>query len=80
MPLLKKSSLVLILAASLIVGVFAFGFTNPVYADSEINTLTITKLGTGTGTVTSDPAGISCGLDCFEAYASSTVVVLTAVP
>ena len=41
-------------------------------------TLTVSKTGTGTGTVTSSPAGISCGADCSEAYASPTVVVLTA--
>ncbi len=32
--------------------------------------LTVTKAGTGTGTVTSSPAGISCGADCSQAYAS----------
>ena len=41
-------------------------------------TLTVSKTGTGTGTVTSSPAGISCGADCSQAYASSTVVALTA--
>jgi hypothetical protein len=40
-------------------------------------TLTVTKQGTGTGTVTSSPAGITCGADCSEAYASGTVVTLT---
>ena len=28
------------------------------------NSLNVTKAGTGTGTVTSSPAGISCGSDC----------------
>jgi hypothetical protein len=42
--------------------------------------LTVTKGGAGTGTVTSAPAGISCGTDCGEAYASGTVVTLTATP
>jgi List-Bact-rpt repeat protein/hemolysin type calcium-binding protein len=32
------------------------------------------------GTVTSSPAGISCTGDCTEAYASGTVVTLTAAP
>jgi endoglucanase len=40
--------------------------------------LTVTKAGTGTGTVTSVPAGISCGSDCSESYASGTTVTLTA--
>jgi len=41
-------------------------------------TLTVTKAGTGSGTVTSSPAGISCGSDCSEAYNSGTSVTLTA--
>ncbi|MFN4320364.1 MAG: InlB B-repeat-containing protein, partial [Aquificaceae bacterium] len=43
-------------------------------------TLTVTKQGTGSGTVTSSPAGINCGSDCSEAYNSGTVVTLTATP
>ena len=43
-------------------------------------TLTVAKDGTGSGTVTSSPAGINCGADCSEPYASGTVVTLTAVP
>uniref|UniRef100_A0A7V5XIA6 Bacterial repeat domain-containing protein n=1 Tax=Thermodesulfobacterium geofontis TaxID=1295609 RepID=A0A7V5XIA6_9BACT len=43
-------------------------------------TLTITKTGTGFGTVTSNPAGISCGSDCSEVYTAGTVVTLTATP
>lgn len=35
---------------------------------------------TGTGTVTSNPAGINCGVDCSESYASGTSVTLTASP
>ncbi|MES2925221.1 MAG: M12 family metallo-peptidase [Pseudomonadota bacterium] len=34
---------------------------------------------TGTGTVTSSPAGINCGVDCNESYAAGTVVTLSAV-
>ena len=40
--------------------------------------LTIIKLGTGSGTVASTPAGISCGSDCSETYTSDTSVTLTA--
>ncbi|MGE0453570.1 MAG: FG-GAP-like repeat-containing protein [Vicinamibacteria bacterium] len=42
--------------------------------------LAVTKAGTGGGTVSSTPAGISCGSDCSEDYASGTVVALTATP
>jgi hypothetical protein len=43
-----------------------------------VYTLTVAKAGTGSGTVTSNPAGITCGTDCSQAYASGTVVTLTA--
>ncbi len=42
--------------------------------------LTVTKAGTGGGTVTSNPVGISCGTDCMESYTSGAVVALTATP
>ena len=29
-------------------------------------TLTVSRAGTGSGTVTSSPAGIACGTDCSE--------------
>ena len=41
--------------------------------------LTVTKTGTGSGTVTSSPAGINCGVDCSEPYPSGQVVMLTAM-
>jgi hypothetical protein len=43
-------------------------------------TLTITKAGTGHGTVTSTPAGINCGTDCTEIYDTGTAVALHANP
>jgi dipeptidyl aminopeptidase/acylaminoacyl peptidase len=43
-------------------------------------TLTVTKKGTGTGTVGSSPAGIACGTDCSQSYPSGTVVTLRARP
>jgi hypothetical protein len=42
--------------------------------------LTVTKSGTGLGTVTSSPAGINCGLTCTASFNSGTVVTLTATP
>ena len=42
--------------------------------------LTVTKAGPGSGTVTSSPAGISCGTDCGQDYARGTQVTLTATP
>jgi hypothetical protein len=43
-------------------------------------TLAVVKAGAGGGTVTSTPAGISCGTDCSEPYDSGTTVTLTAAP
>lgn len=40
--------------------------------------LTVNRSGTGSGTVTSAPAGINCGADCAETLSSGTVVTLTA--
>ena len=42
--------------------------------------LSVTKSGDANGTVTSSPAGINCGNDCSETYASGTGVTLTAAP
>ncbi|MGI8515627.1 MAG: InlB B-repeat-containing protein [Acidimicrobiia bacterium] len=49
-----------------------------VTATFDTPTLTVTKAGTGSGTVTSDPAGINCGIDCSESYVPGTSVTLTA--
>jgi hypothetical protein len=42
--------------------------------------VTVTKNGTGIGTVTSSPAGINCGATCSANYDFGTVVTLTASP
>jgi alpha-tubulin suppressor-like RCC1 family protein len=42
--------------------------------------LTVFRTGAGTGTVTSNPAGINCGTDCSQVYTNGTVVTLTASP
>jgi hypothetical protein len=43
-------------------------------------TYTLTTTVLGAGSITSSPAGISCGTDCSEAYTSGTSVTLTATP
>jgi hypothetical protein len=47
-------------------------------AQAGPQSLTVAKAGAGTGTVTSEPAGIDCGGDCSESYAFGTDVHLTA--
>jgi|GEM_PF-819609 len=42
--------------------------------------LRVMKTGLGSGTVTSSPAGISCGADCDQTYTSAETVTLTATP
>src|SRR5207247_8542323 len=48
--------------------------------DLQPFTLTVSKAGTSDGTVTSTPAGITCGANCAGSYASGTAVTLTATP
>jgi hypothetical protein len=43
-------------------------------------TLSVILEGLGSGTVTSAPAGITCGTTCSRAYDNGTVVTLTAIP
>jgi len=43
-------------------------------------TVTVSKVGNGTGTVTSSPAGINCGTACSASYLSGTLVTLAATP
>jgi uncharacterized repeat protein (TIGR02543 family) len=40
--------------------------------------ITVTKTGAGTGTVTSAPSGINCGSSCSASFADGTVVTLSA--
>ena len=42
-------------------------------------TLMVTKVGAGSGRVTSNPVGINCGTDCDENYNPETPIILTAV-
>jgi hypothetical protein len=42
--------------------------------------LSVSRNGAGTGTVTSSPAGIDCGLTCSASFSAGSVVTLTATP
>ena len=42
--------------------------------------LIVAKSGAGTGSVSSSPAGVTCGLTCNATYDSGTVVTLSATP
>ncbi len=50
----------------------------PVRSDPVTFKLTVAASGIGAGAVTSDPAGLNCGLDCSENYSSGTSLALTA--
>lgn len=42
--------------------------------------VTVNKVGTGNGTVTSAPAGLNCGVACFAQFSGGITVTLTATP
>jgi hypothetical protein len=48
-------------------------WSRPSIPSQRVETLSILKNGSGSGVVTSNPAGIDCGLDCSETldYAGS---------
>ncbi|PYX94856.1 MAG: hypothetical protein DMG71_11260 [Acidobacteria bacterium] len=50
------------------------------FAAAAAPRLTVSETGSGTGTVTSNPAGINCGPTCAAAFATGTTVTLTAAP
>ncbi len=53
---------------------------NAVFTLGTSYTLSITRAGTGSGTVTSSSGGIDCGTTCSASFASGTAVTLTATP
>jgi hypothetical protein len=68
-------------AASCQVTMSAARAVTATFALTSVNeTLTVTKAGAGSGTVSSSPAGISCGATCSASYVAGTVVTLTAAP
>ena len=58
-----------------------YGFSSqPATIETESTfLLTASTSGSGSGTVTSNPAGIDCGGDCIESYIEGTTVTLSAV-
>ena len=55
-------------------------YVRPVKQLEEGWNIRVTKSGDGTGVVTSDVAGISCGADCYDFFMDGSTVVLTATP
>ncbi|MCG6927005.1 MAG: GDSL-type esterase/lipase family protein [Acidobacteria bacterium] len=57
----------------------ALAFTVTLTASTlpDTYTLSVSTSGSGRGTVTASPAGISCGSDCHEVYDAATTVTLT---
>jgi hypothetical protein len=53
---------------------------NTAWAPPGTHTLSVTRTGSGSGAVTSTPAGIDCGGECSASYAANTVVTLAATP
>ena len=49
-------------------------------ASATLYTVTVSRAGTGSGTITSSPSGITCGSDCTENYSSGTSIALSATP
>ena len=47
---------------------------------TALGTVTLTKSGDGTGSVTSSPAGLDCGSTCAAPFVVGTPITLTAVP
>jgi RHS repeat-associated protein len=71
---MKLTARIIVLALASIIS----GLQLPALAQAD--TLSVSKSGSGSGTVTSSPAGIACGATCSTAYATGTVVTLTAMP
>lgn len=59
---------------------FPRSFTVSTAAAGSNVTLSISRIGQGSGTVTSTPAGISCVTTCSGNFPASTMVTLTATP
>jgi PASTA domain/Divergent InlB B-repeat domain len=53
---------------------------SPITLGTLSSPLTVTRTGHGAGTVTSSPAGITCGSTCSSDFATGSTVTLTAAP
>jgi aryl-phospho-beta-D-glucosidase BglC (GH1 family) len=65
------------IAQAVIAGTYLSPF---VVQGATSQSLTVVKAGTGTGTITSTPAGITCGTACTTSFAVSASVTLVASP
>ena len=65
--------------AVIVASVFVFSLVATSSFGQFASLLTVTKDGTGTGTVTSMPAGISCGGHCSYQYSNTALVTLNAL-
>jgi len=54
--------------------------TKIITSSTQTYTLSVSKAGTGTGSVSSAPIGITCGADCSESYNPGSSISLTASP
>ena len=59
---------------------FVFAIAVAIPLEAAAATLNIHRDGLGSGTVTSVPAGISCGSYCYASYPKNTSITLTATP
>jgi len=59
-------------------GNYALSFGKPRASELSSVALTINKDGTGSGTISSEPSGISCGITCTTSFDPGTLVTLTA--
>ena len=68
------------------VGLYTWGNATSIFDNVHVGpvdvppTLTVTRTGTGGGTVTSSPVGITCAPSCVANSASGMTVTLTATP
>jgi len=62
------------------VGVDGFSYSGTVAYSPASYTLSVSKAGTGSGTVASSPSGIHCGSSCSHSFGFGEQVTLTATP
>ncbi|MEO8137661.1 MAG: hypothetical protein ABI831_27225, partial [Betaproteobacteria bacterium] len=81
--MIRIKSLIAVLAALLagaLLASAASAATEPVKTTSADAVLTVTRQGSGAGTVVSDVGAINCGATCSDSYAIPTAIALTATP